>query len=285
MGVTTRGAVVTVAVLLLSFGASTAAAQVEMTGVRAMGLGEAFTGGPTGTGALFYNPAGISSLMMYSVEGSYVYDQETGRNLVHASIVDGKSNPFLGGGVGYTYSVSPDDAALPDFNGHDFYAALSAPLVRGVLLFGLTGHYVSYDQFGEDLASGFTVDAGLLLSLGDSMTAGVSARDLIDIEDAGRNRQVRSGLSYRTAQAHFGVDVVFDFRDQIDTSFAGGLEILFARMVPARVGYQYDGGAGHHILSGGVGWRSQMAGFDILYRQNLNETDYRMAGIALNLYL
>jgi hypothetical protein len=287
MRVTTPRAAVLVGAALLCFGAAaTASAQVEMTGVRAMGLGEAFTGGATGTGALFYNPAGVSSLMMYSVEGSYVYDQATGRNLVHASIVDGKSNPVLGGGLGYTFSVSPQEAILPDFTGHDFYGALSAPVFAGLLLVGVTGHYISYDQFGEDLANGFTLDTGLLLTLGDYFNVGLSARDLIEVENSGRNRQLRAGLSYRVPLAHFGVDTFFDFRDgQVDTSLAGGLEIVVAQIVPIRVGYQYAGGEGHHILAGGFGWRSRTAGLDVLYRQDLNDMDHRMAGVALDLYL
>ena len=81
------------AVVLLSGLTGSARGQEEMTGVRAMGMGEAFTGGPSGSGSLYFNPAGVSSLMMYSVETSYVYDQLTGRNLLHASIVDGATPP------------------------------------------------------------------------------------------------------------------------------------------------------------------------------------------------
>jgi hypothetical protein len=275
-----------VALLAVPAVAGPALAQEEMTGVRAMGMGEAFTGGPTGTGSLYLNPAGISALMMYSVETAYVYDQATGRNLLHASIVDGKSNPSLGGGIGYTFAISGQDAPLPDFRSHDLYGALAFPIVPGWMLMGASVHYLNYDQFSKNLADGVTMDAGLLVSLGDVISVGAAARHLIDIDGAGFNREARFGLAFHSGSAQVGFDTLVDFAaDGPQTSYMAGAEVMALQRLPIRVGYHYDGALEHHIISAGVGWRSELLGVDALYRQDVNERDNRMFGLAVNIYL
>lgn len=260
--------------------------EVEMTGVRAMGMGEAFTGGPSGAGSFFYNPAGISTLMMYSIESSYVYDQGTGRNIIHASIVDGKSNPHLGGGVAYNYSTTPDDANLPDYTGHDFFGALAAPIVPGIVVLGAQIHYLTYEQLGDKIASGITMDAGVYIGMGDSISFGAAGRNLISVDGANLPRETRFGLAYRSQLIHLGFDTLLEFTPEGTVpSYMVGFEIMAIGSLPLRVGYKRAGNEDHNIITGGVGWRSEMVGVDALYYQNVNASSHRMFGIAVNLYL
>jgi hypothetical protein len=273
--------------LLLGF-SGTAAAQSQTTSVRAMGMGDAFTAVATGTGALFHNPAGMSALMMYSVETSYMFDQQTGTNVLHASIVDGKSNPMLGGGFGYTYSTSSSEARSPEFVGHDLYGALSTPLVPGWVLFGATIHYVDYSRFDVDFAEGMTVDLGTLLALGDLVSLGVAVRNLLEIEHAGRPLEASFGFNYHAWGTQIGADFFMTFDGSSNepvTGYAVGLEHMATEVIPVRVGYRDDDLNGGSLVSAGIGWRSDMAGVDMVFRQNLDASYARTLGLALDLYL
>ena len=264
----------------------TASAQTEMTGVRAMGMGEAFTASATGTGALFHNPAGISSVMMYSMEAAYVHDLSTGVNVLHASVTDGKSNPWLGGGTGYSFSTSSDEAELGGFTGHDFYGALSFPAVPGWLIIGATVHYLDYTRFDEDVASGVTLDTGILASLGDSIGFGANVRNLIEVEGANRPIEAKFGLSYHNYMFQIGVDTFVHFGEEDPTvSYAAGAELMIGGMVPVRVGYLNNKYTSHSSISAGAGYRSQAFGGDLFFRQDLTVGDERMLGLAFNLYL
>lgn len=276
-----------VGALFLLGTASTVSAQTEMTGVRAMGMGDAFTAQPTGAGALFHNPAGISALMMYSVEASYVHDQVDGLNIIHASIVDGKSNPNLGGGIGYTFSVSSSNANRPSFEGHDFYGAMAMPVVPGWVIAGAEVHYLDYTQSDRDLADGVTFDGGVLVSLGDFFSFGTAVRNINEQENSGRPLEASFGLAFRMVSLALGVDTILSFADAEGpyTSYAAGLEYLVGGIVPVRVGYQRDGQTDHNIISGGAGYRSELFGLDAVFRQDLDQTDARLMGLALNLYL
>lgn len=271
---------------LVALFSADSSAQTEMTGIRAMGMGDAFTASATGAGALFHNPAGMSSLMMYSVEASYAHDMSTGVNSIHASITDGKSNPMLGGGVGYTFSTSSDSAELASFVGHDIYGALAVPAIPGLLIVGLGIHYLDYSRFDVAYAQGVTLDAGVLASLGDFFSVGIATRNILDVEDSGRPLETRFGVNYHNYVFQLGVDTVLDFGGgETDVSYAVGAEVMLGGMVPIRLGYLRDPGQAQQSFSAGVGYRSSLLGGDLLFRQDLEEGDRRMVGLALNLYL
>jgi hypothetical protein len=206
--------------------------------------------------------------------------------VLHASIVDGKSNPMLGGGIGYTFSVSPEEARVPDFTGHDIHGGLAVPVLPGWIILGATAHYLDYSQLDEDLASGITVDVGMLVSLGDFVAIGMSGRNLIDVENSGREREAAFGLAYRgrSTTVSGGTELTFGGEDPI-VDYRLGFEHLLGQRLPLRIGYQHTGDDDHHVISGGVGWRSQLLGVDAVYRQDLNLSEARMFGLAVDLYL
>lgn len=282
-----KTAAIGITLALISTVAVEVQAQGQMTGVRAMGMGEAFTAAATGSGALFHNPAGMSALMMYSVEASYVYDQQTGLSSLHASIVDGKSNGSLGGGVGYTFTVSSSDAAVPSFTGHDIVGALSMPVVPGWLIVGLALHYLNYSQLDEALADGVTLDAGLMVALGDYIAFGSAVRNILDVEHSGQNLQAGFGVNFHTRALQIGADAIlsFDCEDDICTDYRGGLEYLVIERLPLRLGYHYDTDGSRQAVSAGAGWRHELFGLDILFRQDLDNGDDRMLGLAVDVYL
>jgi len=272
--------------LAVLFAPAAASAQTEVTGIRAMGMGEAFTALPAGSGALTLNPAGISALHMYNIETSYAHDTSTGVNALHVSVTDGKSNMRLGGGIGYSFRTSSRNAELSNFTGHDLYGALSFPVVPEWLIVGATVHYLDYSLGGDDYAKGVTMDAGLLLSMGDFVSFGHSTRNILSIDGHNRNLESRFGLNVHAYQFSVGFDTVLDFgSEETAVGWAAGAEVLLMQMVPLRLGYQRNGALDQQHISAGAGYRSEVIGGDLLFRQELGESDRRMLGFALNVYL
>ncbi|MBN1947844.1 MAG: hypothetical protein JW797_19415 [Bradymonadales bacterium] len=274
----------TLAILTSGPGAS---AQGSMTGVRAMGMADAFTAAATGSGALFHNPAGVSALMMYSVEASYLYDQQTGLSSLHASIVDGKSNQSLGGGIGYTYSVSSSRASLPSFSGHDVYGALSMPVIPGWLIAGVAIHYLDYAQADQDIADGITLDTGIMVSLGRFLAIGAAVKNLVEVENSGQGLDAGFGLNLHTTFFQLATDTIvhFDCEEDACLDFRVGAEYLAPFKIPIRIGYQYQTHPSSQQISAGAGWRHDLFGLDLLFRQDIEQGDNRMLGMAINLYL
>lgn len=272
----------TAALIALPVGAS---AQSEMTGIRAMGMGEAFTAGATGAGALFHNPAGMSALMMYSMEAAFMHDMSTGLNRIQASVTDGKSNERLGGGFAYTYSTSSDSANLAGFTGHDIYGGLSFPVVPNWLIMGATAHYLDYSVFDDNYAQGVTLDVGALAFLGDFISLGATTRNLLEIEGANRPIETRFGLNYHAYGFQLDFDAILHFDDGATFSYAAGAEFMIGNVVPVRAGYLNDRFHNDRSVSAGAGYRSSMFGGDILFRQSIDEGKDRMMGLAFNVYL
>src|SRR5690554_7620357 len=73
------------------FVTQSAFAQEFTRGARPAGMGQAYTGVAEGTSALYFNPGGVASRMMYQAEGLYEYTP-TG-SILNASIIDSKTNP------------------------------------------------------------------------------------------------------------------------------------------------------------------------------------------------
>src|ERR1700742_2155173 len=85
------------AALLLSIAATSASAQEDFVGVRAMGMGEAQRATATGAEAIMLNPAGMSLVKQYVIEAMYGIKIEDIGNNVHVSIADSVSSKVAAG--------------------------------------------------------------------------------------------------------------------------------------------------------------------------------------------
>ncbi|MCA9562266.1 MAG: autotransporter outer membrane beta-barrel domain-containing protein [Myxococcales bacterium] len=275
-----------VLVLCVVCGATSATAQSDATSIRAMGMGRAATASATGSGALFHNPAGVSALMMYSVEAAFSHDMGSGLNTLQASITDGKSNPSIGGGVGYRYATSTRNAELPSFTGHDVFGVLSAPIVPGVLLIGAGIHYIDYSQFDNELARGVTLDSGLMVNLGDFISFGAAVQNILKVDGADQNLETSFGLNYHSHIFQVSFDTQVEFADEENfVNYGVGAEFMIGQSVPIRAGYHRDARNDEQNISAGVGYRSAVIGGDILFIQDVVDTSNRLLGLALNVYL
>lgn len=266
---------------------------VAMGGVR---------GDPVANHAVIHNPAGLSRAYLYFAEAFYLRDS-AGHNVVGANIVDSKTQRQLAVGVAYGYQFTDGEADIIT-DGHDVRLSMSHPFTDRVHI-GVGLHYLHLDRSvpteeGEEPAfevedlKGFTLDAGLLIDVGEGLTLGLVGENLIDLEDPALPRRVGGGAAFTADRFSLDVDVLADFDSdpQGDTAvlFEGGLELLVADAVPLRAGYTWNGALEQSWIGGGIGFLTKGEGtkggqISISYRHNLDvEGQYLLAG-GLTLFL
>lgn len=283
---------VVMALLLLALPAAPARAQDApadgpsvdtVRGVRAAGMGEAYTGHATGTGALYHNPAGIARSVMYSLEAMFEYTPNG--SMVNAAIVDSSTNPMIAAGVAYTYFFGRGE--LSGVSNHDIRLSLGIPIVQDQVSVGIGGRYlILRDSSGDEsreLMRGITFDAGVIFRLADLLHLGVSAQNLLEPEcNDSRCRGVApttfnfgAAVGRETAfmlTGDVGVDVG-SLEDDTALNFGVGAEYLVSGAVPIRVGFMRRGALEHNFLTAGLGWRSPSAGADVSYQHDLSRSD------------
>lgn len=256
-------------------------------GTRALGMGGALRASATGDAGPMLNPAGISLIRAYVVEGAYQLDSEelpggAGRDRVghraHVSVTDSTPQSRLGGAAYYTYLNARPAAGIRD-SGHQAGAALALPLGDHLSL-GVTLKYLTLMRQDEDApapanrtrSSGFTLDAGAVLRPMDGLGLAVVGYNLIERDTPLLPRAVGWGAAYSPVPAllmTFDGVTDFDsrrFRTGVDRaahSFMGGVEYVLPAQAALRAGGGYDGVRDRTYLAAGVSGVSEVGAIDI----------------------
>ncbi len=137
-------------------GTATDGLRPEFGNVRAAGMGSAFVGGGTGTGAIYANPAGVVMSALYAFDVGYQRRQVGGLNAIGVSVVDAKTNPSVAAGAAYSFGFGENQGLVDqleadeadDIDGrvrdHDFRGILAVPLVPARIALGVGVHYVNH---------------------------------------------------------------------------------------------------------------------------------------------
>lgn len=259
---------------------------------RGLGMGTAVRGDPVGNSAVVYNPAGMARGHVYGAQVQYFRGSPGDLNQVGANIVDSKTQPAVAVGFAYNYNFT-DDEAETEITGHDARLAFAHAAVPNRVHLGLGLHYLNLDAGGENLVDGFTVDAGLLVSVSSSFHIGAVGENLIDIDEAGYPRRAGGGVAYTGPTVTADVDVLYDFDTHPDGArpvYAFGAELFLADAVPVRVGYRQDTATETKHLSAGLGFVNGKASgsgsqLHFGYRQNLEDSDDFLFGIGITMFL
>lgn len=269
--------------------AAAAQAQGITEGTRPMGMGGAFTANASGNGALYHNPAGVASLVQYSIEGSYTTVPEL--QAFNGSVVDSKLNTRLAAGAAYSYELHTGDSSK--LSGHDIRGVLASQVLPRRLVLGLGGRYMTFKDGDEALFDGFTLDAGAILRLTEGFYMGVAGNNLLDVcadEDGCATsvapRTLRGGLSFGSPIGlQLSADMWADLSDeeQARLRYAGGIELLLEQFLALRAGYRFLQQEKDHVISGGGGLKSEQVGLDVAYQYQLEAKESRFS-LALQLY-
>lgn len=300
---------------------------------RALGMGGAMRANATGALGPLINPSGMAMVHQYAIEAFYGFDVQSIGNTVHVSLADSITSR-LAAGIYYTYVHSapelrytvdgPPGRALRQ--GSETGLALALPIGEHFAL-GLTNKYVSVstevgnpscDPLVPDscraitidsttshaAAAGYTLDFGMTLRLGDSVSFGIAGQNLVPLHSVEAPMTLGMGLSYNMGQSFLiEVDgaVYFDRFHKpssigpngeritgavITTGMvAGGLEYLIAGKVPIRAGVSYDTGLTATYLSLGTGYTGTKFAIDLSYRQKVQAGIDSLLALAIRVFL
>ncbi|MCA9537748.1 MAG: hypothetical protein KC620_02600 [Myxococcales bacterium] len=279
---------------LFVLGVASGAHAQSLDSPRGMAMG-GVRADPVASSAVVYNPAGMARAYLYAAEVQYFRLGPDDVNVVGVNVVDSKTQPSLAVGAAYGYHFSDDDAPV-DIKGHDARLAFAHPLVQNQVNAGVSLRYVDISRKSggvDNGVDGFTLDAGLLISLSGAFHLGAIGQNLVHIDDPAMPRRAGGGIAYTGEPLVLDVDVLADFDTHEDGTKAvvsAGGELLLADTVPIRAGYEYDGAREQQWVSGGVGFVTSGEGgqagqISISYKQNLDHSDQFGFGIGLMLFL
>jgi hypothetical protein len=298
-------AIAALAALLLSTAATTARAQEDFVGVRAMGMGEAQRATATGAEAIMLNPAGMSLVKQYVIEAMYGIKIEDVGNNVHVSIADSVSSKVAAGlfydyinespRIGFNWAGGTIPSAKISRSGHAAGLSLSLPL-GDYFIIGATAKYLHMSTVAPlpkgtvpasltlDAVNGVTFDVGVMVRLGTKFNIGVIGYNLWDHGSRESPLSLGGGLAYLPIpNLSINFDAVINFTgyqsykydsktgkvslDQKTTGRLGpGLEWAIASKVPVRIGLVWDSGLPATYLTAGLGYMGQTFGIDLGYR-------------------
>jgi hypothetical protein len=265
------------AVLCLS--AATAYAQADLMTPRSLGMGEAARATATGADAPILNPAGMSLVKQYVIEGFYGFSVEDVGHRVHVSVVDSVTSRvaaalfytfvYTSPKVGFNWAGGQVPSATTTRTGHA--AGLSLSLRLGdYFMLGFTTKYLHMDttaplpagtqpsQLTFDTVNGVTFDVGALVHIGDKFNITAIGYNLWDHGSRESPLSMAIGLAYTPLPVlTIGFDTVINFTGNqqlnVDPSsgkrsyesrttvrLGPGIQWVISNKVPVRAGYVFD---------------------------------------------
>jgi hypothetical protein len=293
------------AFVLLVTAVSPARAQSDFVGVRAMGMGEAQRATATGASGPLMNPAGMSLVRQYVIEGMYGIKIETVGHHANLSVVDSITARIAAGlfysfiyetpKLGFNWAGGKIGSEQITRTGHAAGLSLSLPLGDRFIL-GATAKYLHIDTTAPlpmgtvpdhltlDSVNGVTFDVGMIIRLGERFNIGLIGYNLGDHGSRESPLSLGVGLAYVpiptlsinfdtvinfTGYQHYAIDAMTGkvTLDQRTTARLGpGIEWVVGSKVPLRAGVVYDSGLYSTYLTLGLGYLSPSFGIDLSYR-------------------
>jgi hypothetical protein len=274
-----RGVVCALALVGIVGAETRARAQADFVGVRAMGMGEALRANATGAAGVILNPAAMSLVKQYVIEGMYGIRIEDLGHHVHVSVVDSVTARVAAGlyydfiyaspKVGFDWAGGRVESASLTRTGHTAGLALSMALGERFLL-GVNAKYLHIDTTAPlpmgtqpqsltlDTVNGVTFDVGLIVRLGERFNIAAIGYNLWDHGSRESPLSLGVGLSFTPIpslqinfdtvvnftgykQATYALDgSVLKIDNKVTARLGPGLEYLVAGRVPIRAGVVYD---------------------------------------------
>ncbi|MDR1323810.1 MAG: S49 family peptidase, partial [Candidatus Margulisbacteria bacterium] len=162
------------------------------TGVRALGMGGAFTGTATDTSALYYNPAGLAYPGM-----QFTYSEDDLSNLKYVTGIDAA---LKFGNVAFGRRRFVDrDSYFVDAQSIGYGVQTSSGIDYGLVYRSLTR------ETPEAVGSAWTVDGGLLFNFWPSLRLGLNIQNIAK-QGIDADTQARLGLAYEPGDFLFSAD-------------------------------------------------------------------------------
>lgn len=260
----------------LAFFCGFAEARTPGASSRALGMGDAVRALGLGTAGLYFNPACMSQMLQYAVDSGYGYQGLDRIHNFHVSISDSKTNPYVAGGVGYTYGQSQQTG----FKSHDVRVGLSTAFGDENLRAGVgAGYRYLRASDRNTFASTGALDVGAFLSYQGVLHIGVAGQNLISRSAKYAPKLFGFGFAITVKGVGIASDVVLDFdsRKSVTASPGFGFEYVVLGAVAVRAGFGWDRSQvpDKKRVTGGLGYISQYVGVDVGYAHDVrNKSDW-----------
>lgn len=287
----------------------TAVAQEGAT-VRGLGMGDALTASAAGAGALFYNPAGMSTVRAYVVESFYQFAVQRQGHLAHASVVDSITSKWVHAGLFYNYFRSRPEVFEPAVGRsirlkkqrHETGLALSVPFAN-LLSVGVSVRYLHLETLSrapseEDPSKAVDstverkdtvgLDAGVQATFGKGFSLGVAGHNLIPTHSIDMPMTLSVGAAYAYHRLFLvSSDLVLDFDTPDRKQMVGvraGLEFFIKGMFALRAGTWYDGWPKSVYVTGGFAYVSSKVAVELGLAQQADGGIETQFGLAVRLF-
>lgn len=276
-------------VLVILLAASPAhASREDGAPAAALGLADSVKASAVGASAIYFNPAGMSGARQFAVEAGYSFLDGMSGHSFGVAAVDSATNGSVAMGIGYSFITSAPDGV--DRDGHNVRGALSTGY-RGdswSLFVGVGARYLTLTQSTSDVEF-FTVDAGLILTVGTVLRIGVTGQNLIDTKSIAEGpRKIGVGAAVNFDSLQLSVDADFDLMsktDEVTNSFSFGAQYLIQNMIVARVGFAIDGLTERNRFAVGLAYVSERIGADIAYSRTTADPGETIVSAAFKVFL
>jgi len=309
---------------LVCVSASTSAQAQDFVGARALGLSEAYRAIANGNDAIYFNPAGLSVLKRYGIEGHYVLALDEDGQQGDISLVDSKTNALA---VGIAYTFQGSELTRRTTFGHTATLALAYPIFDQLFSVGAGLKYKNVtDAIAGNYLNAVSADVGILSHIPGGISIGAVGYNLVPIRSVeSAHVPISAGFalawdlgpassmifggspSFGPIQTAAGVpssggfgtmrgpldgltlsfDWLLDFETLQGTQsrLSGGLEWLVAELVPVRAGYLWDEQTGDQRVSVGIGVIVPNFGFDVGYQQSVVQFEDRVLSLSVKGFL
>lgn len=265
-------------------------ARGKLTNARGLALGNAMVACAAGTSAVWHNPAGITSAMMYTFDLGYGYEHKDSGHQLQLNLLDMKSNRYIGSGIGFIYENARIDGKT--YHLTHLRQGIAVPLADNLFSLGATVMYTNQQSGGKKLISQFSMDVGLMIRPLDWLSIGFAAQNLIvGDHKATMPRTVSTGIAISSLE--WGINVMFDASFNLSAedikktvNYAVAVEYLVRQMVPLRLAYRYESLTGQQVIAAGVGYRNAkgIVGVDVSYQHHFKTPQNDIVSSSLSLY-
>lgn len=263
----------------------------DLVSTRALGMAEALRANGTGAAALFLNPAGMSLIRQYAMEGNYQYRPEDSAHMASGSIVDSVTSEMAAGVyVHYLNSEPENNNTSVDRDAIEGGLGLSYPISANFLL-GVKGKYINADWGPRELSE-LSVDVGATLRFG-GLALGVTGNNLSSAPPEWR-KELGLGVGYAfgtTLLLEF--DALFDFdknewRGRDDSTalrYGGGGELFLGGSYALRGGAIHDSAEDSTWATFGASVFNPEAGLEFGLKQQVDGGEDTLVSFGLKLFM
>lgn len=262
----------------------------EPMAARGLGLGGAVIASGTGSDALIANPAAMSMVRSYIWENYYRYHTGVVGHAGFSSLVDSVTNERIAAGLFTSLgSAEPKDASGTKLEESFWRMGLALSLVfTDWLTVGINGHYFKYElknlPDGAQKDKAFTLDVGAIVKIGDMLSVGLVAYDLITEHSDARPYVYGGGVAARFMKNQLLLELD-GLMEGKKPWIRGGVEFFFSQGIVIRGGGSRREFTEQTFVSGGMGYITPKSSVEVSVQQEMGGNKATIVGLDLRFFI